>query len=229
MKKKSLFKNKVKVELTDKSDGNMKVLPTFSREELANTRKNRLKAIKPLSLGNGNTALIRVTYDNQEDFCQFKYIESPERYCLSNDLIVERSDGILTSSKDIGLFLPLADCLGLVLFDSITEALMVVHCGRHTLLQDGARKAVEFMTSQTGTNPRDIFAWFSPSAGKDNYPVRDRNGQSLQELAIGQLIDAGVSKKNMKLSDIDTTTSDDFYSMSQGDKVDRFAICAKLA
>lgn len=227
MNKYLLFNERVEVLLTDASDGNMKVVQELSPSALAQTRMNRKQALGALGLDASNTILLRVVY-GQEDYCKFIALDTASSYSVSADLRVPPQDAILTSTPQLGLFLPLADCLGLVFFDPKSGALMVAHCGRHTLLQNGASKAVAFMAQQADALPHDILVWFSPSAGSGNYPLYEAGGMSLQELAVQQLSSAGVSLHHMQLSSIDTTTSAEYYSHSQGNITERFALCAKL-
>lgn len=223
----SLFNKEVDVVLTEALDGNMKVSPELSSDQLALVKKNRLRAIRALGLYPDLTALIKVDYA-RDDFCRFVMLDTAAQYNLNKDSPIMYSDGMLTRTPDLGIFLPLADCLGLVLFDQERKVLMLVHCGRHTLLQEGARKAVEYMTKQAETRPENLRAWFSPSAGKTHYPLFDAQNISLQELAVRQLEEAGLSTCQMELSTIDTTTSPNYFSHSQGNRLERFAICAKL-
>lgn len=228
MKRLTLFDRRVDVVLTEISDGSMKVVREMSPDSMASARQNRLRAVASLGLDSKSTALLRVSYA-QDDFCKFISLESVGSYSLDNDLSASISDGILTSTRNLGIFLPLADCLGMVLFDPRDRVLMVVHCGRHTLLQDGASKAVEFAAeSLEDLEPENLRAWFSPCAGRENYPLYQAGNKGLQELATEQLVNSGVSRHAIELSTIDTTTSPDFFSHSRGDTTARFAICAKM-
>lgn len=227
MKTYTLYDKRVALLLTEVSDGNMKVTPELTPEQQAAARHNRQQAIHILGLDNTTTALLRVTY-NKDDFCQFLTLSTAERASLEHDFSAEYSDGILTNSPGLGLFLPLADCLGLVLYDKSKHLLMMAHCGRHTLLQQGALRAVQYMTEQAGADPKNVYAWTSPCAGQENYPVFEADNKGLQDLALEQLIRAGVPAEHITRSPVDTTTSPDYFSHSQGDAQSRFAICAKL-
>ncbi len=227
MKHLYLFNKQVELLLTEVSDGNMKAVASLAPRKLEQAQKNRRKAVGALGLSGDTTALVRVVY-GQPDYCKFITLDTAYGHSLDDDRSAEPSDGILTKTPTLGLFLPLADCLGLVLFDSRQKALMVVHCGRHTLLQNGACRAVAYMTEQIETNPGDLLVWFSPCAGKGHYPLFEADNKGLQELAISQLKEAGVYTHHMELSSVDTTTSSRYFSHSQGDTNDRFAICAKL-
>jgi copper oxidase (laccase) domain-containing protein len=66
--------------------------------------------------------------------------------------------------------------------------------------------------------------WLSPSAGAENYPVYSFKGKSLTEIAVKQLQGSGVLVDNIVIEPVDTTTDKNYFSHSQGDKTQRFAI-----
>jgi Uncharacterized conserved protein len=209
----------VRIALSDRNDGSMKVL--LEADDKAPER--RANFLEKLNLTPESTAFVKVLYD-RDDYCKFDEVSEAFSLPLSGD--VTTCDGLVTADSGIGIFLPLADCLGVVLFDKNSGALMVVHCGRHTVLQEGAFKAVGFMRLKFGVDPGDIVVWLSPSAGKKKYPIYDLEGISLQEAVVRQLVSAGVGKEKIELSTIDTTSDMEYYSHSQGDTLNRFAICA---
>lgn len=82
-------------------------------------------------------------------------------------------------------------------------------------------KSIDFL-KKYGTDPKNLKAWFSPSAGPRKYPLCDFNNKSLREVAKEQLNNCGVN--NIMHNDTDTTTSQEYYSHSQGDHDKRHAI-----
>jgi copper oxidase (laccase) domain-containing protein len=154
-------------------------------------------------------------------------LRSSEKNALWLNEDAERCDGLLTREQGKGILLPLADCLGVVLYDTQNDAMMIVHCGAHTTVQDGAYRAVLFM-AQAGTSPEHLLAWLSPAVGKESYPLFKLNEIGLQEAVTGQLTKAGMKEKNIIQSNIDTAIDDRYFSHSQGDKYERFAIAAVI-
>jgi copper oxidase (laccase) domain-containing protein len=221
MKVFSLWNDEVRVVLTDKSDGNMRDFGASSGEVVA----NQARALTGLGATLATTARVLVNYE-RADFARYFYLRAVSDFAMSRGEGVSVGDGILTDQPNLAMFLPLADCLGVVLYDSANGALMVAHVGRHNLEQAGLTRAVEFMTQNVGANPADLKVWFSPSANGENYPLYDFDNKSLDEVATEQLTRAGVDAKNITHSKIDTTTDPNYFSHSQGDKRERFAIVA---
>lgn len=155
------------------------------------------------------------------------------------------ADAILTRTPGVGIFLPLADCIGLVLHDATHNILAVLHMGRHSTLTNLIEKVVDRMRSE-GANPSGIVAWMTPSAGKDSYRMKyfthenseqwkgycDRRDDGIYLDLAGfnrrQLILAGLTAQNIHTSPIDTVTSQDYFSHSSGDASGRFALLAVM-
>jgi copper oxidase (laccase) domain-containing protein len=208
----------VRVALSEKADGNMRAV---IRDERDRVEENRKTLLAQLGLKFSNTYLVRVSYDT-DDYCQF--LTAGKRNALSLNEDAQRCDGLLTCEQGKSILLPLADCLGVVLYDTQNEAMMVAHCGTHTTLQDGAFHAVKYLMQAVGTIPENLMVWLSPSVGKESYPVYALDGISLQEAVVGQLAEAGVRESNIRQSNIDTATDERYFSHSQGDRLERFAI-----
>ncbi|MFV0485466.1 MAG: laccase domain-containing protein [Candidatus Saccharimonadales bacterium] len=201
-----IFGGKVRVAVSEKLDGNMRV---FDESERDAVRGNQAKLGE--AMGVRDLMVVRCSYD-REEFTH--YVSGAE---------VDLSDGILVERSDVGLILPLADCLGVVLYDEVQGKMMLVHAGRHNLEQDGLVRAVECMAG----DPKDMRAFFSPVAGKQNYEIHKLN-MGIAEAAREQLVRAGLSQENIEEMGIDTTTDEQYFSHSKGDKTARFAIGARL-
>lgn len=216
------FHKDIFLSLSDISDGNMKnpKLENWTNKEIL---LNREKFLEKSKIDPNNTALIAVNY-SKENFKKYYYINSSGKFTINHEVKdIPSSDGLATMSPMLGIFLPLADCLGAVMYDETLKILMMVHAGRHNLEQDGLFDAVEFL-KKYGAEPKNIKAWLSPSAGEDNYPLKKMGNKSLVQVAKEQLNKAGVN--NISSTDYDTTTDDNYYSHSQGDVDKRFAILA---
>jgi len=125
------------------------------------------------------------------------------------------ADALFTRGKRLALFLPVADCIGAVLFDERLQVLGLAHLGRQNLAQQGGTKIVEFMKTEFGSNPEDIQVWLSPAAGRENYPLHDFNNRSMYEVALEQLEQANVPNGNIVIDGADTTKDRNFFSHSE--------------
>ena len=209
-------------------DGSMKSIHSGDIEKVNQARTNFLlkNDINPI-----DTTLVRVKYEGDN---YKRYFTADDSY--KGDGIVREStidcDAIVTLDNNHALFLPLADCIGVVLHDVNKNIMMVSHLGRHSLEQLGGVASVDYLTKYLDINPKNLKVWFSPAAGKEAYPLFYYN-RSLHEVAFEQLTSAGVLSENIELSSIDSAKNEEYYSHSQflkGNRKDdgRFAIVAYM-
>jgi copper oxidase (laccase) domain-containing protein len=231
--KKFFLANKVLIGLSEVRDGDMQDFRKNDAKIVAQIRENQARFFAKINLKFENVARVRVDY-NSENFCRFHevFVQNSGGGILPEKPIFA-ADALATREKNLGLFLPLADCLGAVIYDAKNEILMISHLGRHATEQFGAQKSVEFLAKKFGTAPRDLQIWLSPAAGKENYPLYKFDGKSLREENISQFLDAGILRENILSEEIDTTTSREYFSHSEflrgRRKIDgRFAIVAKI-
>ena len=220
----NLFNNKVKVAISDLTDGNMRF---FSGDE-QQIIENQAKLCK--TINSDETARIRTVYGERKVFTEYTEISKKniDQYSIKNpENIIPTSDGLVTKDSQIGLLLPLADCLGIVVYDSEKEIVGLLHSGRQNLEQDGPKKFIELLKANYGCNPVNLQVYFSPYAL--DYRITKLNDAGLAEAARAQLMEAGVLPENILDSKTDTVTSSNLPSYSHGDKQLRFAIVVKKA
>ncbi|MDN5819504.1 MAG: laccase domain-containing protein [bacterium] len=223
----NLDKYKLTIAVSSLEDGTMtkRSLP----EDIDQVIENRQNFIAKAQGDLARTALVYVTFD-QDDYCRYHEIKSSDM----NLETLHPADALVTKNKEIGIFLPLADCCGVVLYDSAQEILMVSHIGRQSVEQYGSVGSVQHLVNEYGTKPQDIYAWLSPTAGEGNYPIHKRGGRGLRDLISNDLLYAGVQYSNIEMSEVDTTVGPNYYSHSEYLKgnqpgIDgRFAIYASM-
>lgn len=186
--------------------------------------ENRQRFIASARGDLARTALVYVTFDG-DDYCRYR----PATPRDLNVTTTQPADALVTTDKDVGLFLPLADCCGAVLYDARQDVLMVSHLGRHSVEQFGGVGSVLYLIEEYGTLPDDLYVWLSPAAGGDNYPLHRRDGKALEDVIAADLQYAGVPDGNIERSSIDTTTSADYYSHSEFIKGNRTGVNGRFA
>ncbi len=83
----------------------------------------------------------------------------------------QKADGMLTNNPEVTFFMRFADCVPILLFDRVHQAIGLVHSGWMGTVNWIGKAAVEEMGKQFETNPRDILACIGPSICVDHYPV----------------------------------------------------------
>ena len=219
----NLFDNKVKVGISELSDGNMRFFNGSSEKEIQDNQRS-LAA----SIGSSKTARLCTTYGDDRSYADYEILDKKNfsSYDIMNpESTITVTDGLATQ-EGIGILLPLADCLGVVLFDPEHNVLGLVHSGRQNLEQNGLKLFVEFLQDKFQTNPRELRAFFSPCA--QDYKIY-KFEKTLPQVAEEQLEKMGVDKKNILKSSVDTVSNQNYPSHSQKDSTTRFAIVAKLS
>lgn len=174
---------------------------------------NRQAFLKRHDIMLEQSVLVHLSYDT-DDFCKYYEVSTEQAgdgMAFDSSII---ADALFTRSKHVALFLPVADCIGALLYDPRQQLLGLAHLGRHNLVQTGATKAVQFM-QELGSNPADISVWLSPAASRQSYPLYDFDNRSLHEVAIGQLTTAGVAIDAIDSDQRDTTRDDTLFSHSE--------------
>jgi YfiH family protein len=83
------------------------------------------------------------------------------------------TDGLITDSADIPLFIFIADCAALSFFDPKRNVIGIGHAGWRGTVAGIAQKMVAAMNAAFDCNPADILVGISPSIGPCCYQVRD--------------------------------------------------------
>lgn len=223
MIKQVLFGGEVEVGFSEISDGNMRFFGDGEESEII---KNQRKLGE--SIGLNNVARIRTIYGERQNFTEYVELtkENLAEYSINNfEKEIPVSDGLVTRETEAGILLPLADCLGIVVFDEEYHVLGLLHSGRQNVEQYGPRKFIEYFVENFNSNPEKLKVYFSPHAL--NYQIFKFDNKLLSEAAKEQLMDAGVLLESIVDYEIDTVDNTKLPSHSSGDRAQRFAIVAK--
>lgn len=172
----------------------------------------------------------------------FKASNVDTSYCATED---KEGDAFITKEKEVFLFMKVADCLPIILFDPIKNVL-VAHCGWRSTDKKLAQKVIEKMTEAYGSKTSDILVAIGPGIHKESY-IKDpktkiipdwksfvselENGQVKIDL-VGynkhQLIETGVPKENIEISPVDTAQDEEYFShyrsSRNGEQEGRFCV-----
>jgi len=217
------------VAISKVNDGNMLIASDKSNRKVI---ENRKKFLNRNSIDINQTTRISTIYGGAN---YRRYHEVTERQMgdgmLDGGVII--SDAIVTTKPNHALFLPIADCIGAVIFDTKKNILMLSHLGRHALEQNGGFESVKFLIDNYGSKPSDLQVWLTPSPGSKSYPMYAFDNHSMKSITYEQLEAAGVSSKNIIDDKTDTSESLDYFSHSEYLKGNRpsdgrFAIVAMM-
>jgi len=81
------------------------------------------------------------------------------------------TDALVTNIPGICIFVRTADCVPILLYDSVQKAAAAIHSGWKSTIQEISKHTLEIMQKEYGTNPKDIVAGIGPSIGPEVYEI----------------------------------------------------------
>lgn len=232
---------KVKFAISTISDGNMSYIWGERKEVLAN-RKRFLEQ----SGFNINTALaVRIS-----DSTNIKLVDRADIGKGIFDIKdAIKADGVITKEAGVVLFLVVADCSPVIIYDDRKEVLALVHINwKNTEI---IRRVLEKMTLECGSNRKNLNVFIGPSiqqesfkfvdplqknmAGWEKYLKDTESGETKIDM-VGFIKDSfiknGISKNRIYVTNIDTFKEKNLFShyrsVRTGEKEGRFAVVVKL-
>lgn len=144
-------------------------------------------------------------------------------------------DCLMTKSKNVFLFLLTGDCLPVIIYDPVKNALALVHLSRINSPNNFARNVIKKMENQFGSKPKDLIVGVGPCIHKESYVFSaeelrkripdekifnefildlpgDKKAIDLVGYNVEELFSAGVPKENIEISEIDTAKNSNFFS-----------------
>lgn len=89
-------------------------------------------------------------------------------------------DGIITDRKNIALCVFTADCVPVLLYDTVKKVIGAVHSGWRGTVQKIAKNAVTKMNHEFGCEPENIIAAIGPSIGKCCFEIGEDAAEMFQ-------------------------------------------------
>lgn len=141
------------------------------------------------------------------------------------------ADGLIVKEKNLYLFLAVADCAPIILFDSKKEIVALIHAGWESTETKIVIKTVRKLITEFDCNVSDICVAIGPAINKESFKfknpiqkqlpgwkpfLKDFPGGDTAINLIGynkkQLEDIGVISRNIFISDINTAKDSNFFS-----------------
>jgi YfiH family protein len=172
-------------------------------DDPVNVRKNR-----EIFFGGLGIPLGRLAIPGQVHGTKVRRVDGPGEY--------PETDALISSGGGLFLCVSVADCVPVLLFDPLHNAVAAVHAGWRGTASAITRAAVEAMRAEFGTIPSGLLASIGPSASDCCYRVgaevssrflpsyvREEAGESFVDLKgmnRSQLLEAGLRPGNVELS-----------------------------
>ena len=233
------FPDDVLVRVSSRSDGT--VLDRAVGIHQSGIVTNRTKFCESAGISYGDVVFQRIIYAENRSYDLIAQCDLGSTTQYTSEVV---ADGLVTDYPEVGLFLPVADCIATVVYDPEQRRLGLFHLGRHSTLANLAAKAARHF-KYLGSNAENLIVWMGPHAQKQSYKLQwldsadDPAWQGFYEKRsdgyyldmagynTAQLLSEGVSQQNIHVSSIDTVTNPDYFSHSQGDAAGRIGVVAR--
>lgn len=177
--------------------------------------ENRRRWLLSEEINPNTTYRICLDYEGNDNFCRYREVSPSDVPVLVFDAGNEEADALITTTPGVGLFLPLADCVGAVFYDEERGVLMMSHLGRHSLEQNGGARSVQYLVDHYGVEPSRLKVWLSAAVGKSSYKIHALNNKGMKEAVYEQLEAAGIRRDNIADNTDETDVHQSYYSHSQ--------------
>lgn len=175
-----------------------------------------------------------------KEFVTVKQVHSNEVFVYKEGLVLDdykdvEADAIVTNVKNIPIGVLTADCLPIMMFDKVSEAVAIVHAGWRGTYGEIISNTLNAMAKEYGSKAKDITAYTGPSiwsccyeVGADveakfkdkfdnteKYFVTEDNKLRLniRDANLAQMVAAGIKKENIFTEYSCTSCEDkDFFS-----------------
>lgn len=180
------------------SDGNMK----FSQGNQKETLENRLMFLKKLGISLDSVVDTNVRHGNRI----LRVGKNDLKKGAYDDSAALKVDGLITNERGVNLFLTIADCLPIFIYDPSNKAIGLIHAGRRGLDSGVIKNAVDKMKSEFNSNPKNLVIAIGPSIGPCHYK------KDLWKQANEQLLKTAALKENIDNPKICTYEGEEYFS-----------------
>ena len=212
---------------SEKSDGNMANSISGVIYNFDQVLKNRKKFLEKVGVDSNKTVCMWVTHGDE-------IIDADPKTAgvsMRDYSKAIKVDGLMTNRKGLYLFLLIADCLPIIIYDPVAEAVGLIHAGWRGVDLEIAKKGVEKFKSKYKSKAEDIIAAIGPCAQKESFikenpeqlndprwrdfvtPVfYSHPAQIFRKADSLNVLDAGIKKENIIDCGIDTVKDKRFFS-----------------
>lgn len=142
-----------------------------------------------------------------------------------------QTDAFITNTKGLFLVISVADCMPVMIYDPVNEAIANIHSGWRGTQKNITGKAVELMSENFNSDPADMIVFMGPAISQRNFEV-DKDVADLfppeyvipkpgiiekylvdtGKMVYSSLLAAGVNKVNIECSEVCTYENENMHS-----------------
>ncbi len=166
---------------------------------------------------NGNRALFFAELGLNENTVSYqKQIHEDNIREVNEHGFCGESDGLITTSTNLGLAISSADCPAIFIYDPINKVIAAVHSGWRGTEKQILRKSIIKLKNEFNSDSSNLVIYFGPSISQINYEVGEEVAQKFDEEFIlkkegrfyldikaanyKMMLDERVKKSNIQIS-----------------------------
>jgi polyphenol oxidase len=184
--------------------------------------------------------------------CHSANIKEVTNFTRTDDLT--QTDALVNTVKGKCLIVLTADCVPVLLYDTVQHAIAVIHAGWRGTIDRIVTQTIDFMILKYSSKPSDILACIGPSISWQNFEVGDEVSERFEEYFGSKskvikpnpcsdkalidlweanrllLLESGILTKHIELSQLSTFDKPGLFFSARRDgiKSGRFASCIML-
>ena len=125
-------------------------------------------------------------------------------------------DSFVTNCKDLVLYVAVADCVPIYIYDHVNDAIGIVHAGWRGTNKNIIRETLQTMNKYYGSEPSNIVACIGPSICKDCYEVSDDLYDEFKSNYSNDYIDSIFIKNNKGKYNLDLWMANKLNLLNEG-------------
>ncbi len=126
----------------------------------------------PQHVAQNLTRILNVSDISLDSLAQIRQIHSSQVILIDRPSDGEfNGDAMITNRPGINLLMRFADCVPIIFFDPLVQAVGIAHAGWKGTVKQVAKHTILKMNQEFGTKPEDLIAGIGPSIGPDHYEV----------------------------------------------------------
>ncbi len=209
-------------------------LGTNSGDHSDNVFQNRNILCKTLNIETDQLIFPKQNHSANVKVIKREFLKADEQ---EKKVFLKETDAVVTNIQGVCLGIKTADCVPVLLFDSINKVIAAVHAGWRSTLKGIILKAVHSMVSEFSSDSSEIIAGIGPSispavyeVGQEVYsrfdkkylkPVHNnppnKRFLDLWQANHDQLTQAGIPEKHIELAGLCTYSNPEFFFSARRD------------
>ncbi len=206
-------------------------LGLHTQDNNANVRENRVRLMKRFGIDAHEVTSLHFVHSNT--VVQVSK-EDGGRGFLSADSALADADGMITNVPRRALFITFADCVPILFFDPVHQAIGACHAGWRGTVSGIAQKTLQAMEEAYGTKPEEVLVAVGPAIDPNHFEIgpevakavamhsqapetllkKRANGKYLFDIwqaNVDQLFTLGVPREAITVIDLSTFVRDDLF------------------